>query len=283
MKKLYLVPLLVLFLHSASAVDSIQFRTVDLKNAIVELHNFGASPTSLSGWRFCTHDQNLTRQYSSTSGALSSVTLGPGESLFIHWNNDAPAEANHLNRSAASSQSDLVVGGSFATPLDATAFALGIYISSSFGSGAAIADHLQWSIGGVDNTPADERSDEAQDGGVWQSQTDWISTTAESDLIELTDTSGARLHSSANYVVSEISDFLDLPKKVVITGFNYDRNGNIMVDVEDLSEFGVDMYLLQISSNLADWTDAGISLTNSFALGGFTNFPIFFRAGAVGP
>jgi len=127
---------------------------------------------------------------------LNSQTIPPGQSLFIHFNNDASA-SNEINASTV---------GSFASPLDSGAFGLQLYFSPvSFGNGATIADHIQWSIDGEDNTSADERSDEAEAGGVWVDQSAWVSTSTNTEFILLTDATSAELHSPADYLA--VPDF----------------------------------------------------------------------------
>ena len=142
--------------------------------------------------RSCTHDENQSFQYSGSSG-LNGVTVEAGTSFYIHFNNDAAVDADHINRSS--------IGGGWATPLDSGAYGMGLYINGSFGSGAALADHVQWSHGGVDNTRADERSDEAQAGGVWTDQSLWVATSGGTTKIVLTDGSNSELHGPSDYLV----------------------------------------------------------------------------------
>ena len=172
-----------------AAPRDVQFRSVDFESSIVELHNFGEDTESLDEWRFCTHNENQMRRYSSASG-LNGLSLAPGESLFVHYLGDAPAdEANRIN-----------IPGSFALPLDRGPYGIQIYFPPiSFGNGGTIADHVQWSIDGVGNTSAAERSDEAQSGGVWTNQGAWVATSQETSSILLTDASGAILHGPDNY------------------------------------------------------------------------------------
>ena len=76
---------------------------------------------------------------------LNRVTIEAGTSLFIYFNNDAPpVGADHINRSST--------GGSWAEPFDAGAYGMGLYFQTPFENGANIADHVQWSYGGLDNT-----------------------------------------------------------------------------------------------------------------------------------
>ena len=158
------------------AFRDVQFRSIDFDTAVIELHNFGDTAEPFTNWRFCTHDDDQVRRYS-TSGALNSITLDPGESVFFHYNNDAPIGATD-----AFNISGL---GNFATALDQDSYALGIYVNSSFSNPAALVDHLQWSIDGVDNENADARSVTAVNAGLWTDEAEWISTTADTQRLEL--------------------------------------------------------------------------------------------------
>ena len=197
-KAIFVVPINVaLCIASVLAVPrDVQIRSINFQTGQIELFNFGDQQEGLDGWRFCTHDTDQRLQYSAISG-LNGVSIASGESFFIHFNNDAPAEPNRINRSGAGG-----IGGFFATPLDQGAYGIGLYFAPvSFGSGSTIADHLQWSLGGMDDDSADERSDEAQFGQLWQNQSEWISTSAGTTIIVLTDTNGGILHGPANYEV----------------------------------------------------------------------------------
>lgn len=183
-----------------SSPRDIQFRTIDIEASVMELHNFGDETEDLSSWRFCSHDESVTRRYSSSSG-LNGISLAPGESLFLHVLQDAPAD----------DPSRINFPGSIATPLDQGPYGLQIYFptssgSISFGNSNLIADHLQWAIDGVDNTRADERSDEAQSGGVWTNQNLWIATTSETTSLQLLDTTGTVLHGPENYQAVTIAE-----------------------------------------------------------------------------
>lgn len=181
----------------------VQIRSIDLTTSVMELYNSGTNSQSLAGWRFCTHDEDQVRRYSS-AGGLNSFTLAPGESLFIHFDDDAdPADPQAVNV--------ITIGGTFARPLDAAgAYGAQIYINSSFGSGAAIADHIQFSIDGVDNTSADDRSDEAE-GEVWVDQNDWVAISLDTEMIVLDAASlNNELHSPSDYSVVDpviVGDF----------------------------------------------------------------------------
>ena len=179
----------------------VQITEVNLETEVVELQNLGTGIESLNGWRFCSHNTSFVRQYSAASG-LNGISLAPGESLFVHFNNDASA-SNEINISN--------IGGNFAA-LEQGSYGLQIYFpptptgNISFGNENLIADHLQWSINGVDNATADDRSDEAEDGGVWVDQSEWISIAADTDIIRLTDLSNTQLHSPANFALGAAPD-----------------------------------------------------------------------------
>lgn len=193
MRETFVLALLsiVLFVASATAAErDIQIRSIDLQNAVIELFNFGTTDESLDRWQFCTQDDNQTRVYSSFSG-LNGVTIEAGTSFFIHFNNDAPGGPDSRNASQV---------GRFAGPLDTGPYGMSLYFPPvSFSNGNRIADHLQWSEGGVDNDRADERSDEAQAGGVWTDQSAWIATDADTIRIRLVDESGKALHGPDDY------------------------------------------------------------------------------------
>ena len=149
-----------------AAPRDVQIRSINFQTEEIELFNFGGQQEDLDGWQFCTHDDDQRLRYSSFLG-LNGVSIASGESLFIHFNNDAPAQPNRLNRSA--------LGGVFATPLDQDAYGLALYFDPvTFSLGSTMADSLQWSLGGTDDNFADERSDEAQTGGLWQNQSEWM-------------------------------------------------------------------------------------------------------------
>ncbi|MEM8835808.1 MAG: dockerin type I domain-containing protein [Planctomycetota bacterium] len=190
----------------------VQIRSVDTASGILELFNHSETDAiALDGWRFCSHDEDQIRRYSAANG-LNTIDLAPRASLFIHFNNDAPAgEADRINLTGL---------GNFALPLDNGPYAIQIYFPpTQFGNGQQIADHLQWAVDGIDNASADERSDEAQNGGVWTDQTTWISTTNDTAFIRLNDVGGNELHGPADYDVLDafpdcnengIDDFADI-------------------------------------------------------------------------
>jgi hypothetical protein len=167
--------------------------------------------------------------------------------LFVHFNNDAdPADAQAVNVST--------IGGAFAQPLDAAgAYGVQIYWQTSFGVGANIADHVQFSIDGVDNTSADDRSDEAE-GEVWNDQSEWVAVALDTERIVLNDASlNNELHSPADYTVvgpvilgdlngdgsvtfDDIPPFIDaLISGVLVPAGDIDQNG--VIDFDDIPAF----------------------------------------------
>jgi hypothetical protein len=181
------------FAYSAATVveRGIQFTEVDFVNSTMTLTNLNENEAvSLSGWRFCSHDENQTRRYSSRNG-LNNLTLMPAQTLVIEFG------------SASGDLGTIGIGalGNFAGPFDRGPYSISLYDGGSFGQGANIVDHIQWSIDGVDNTTADERSDEAQSGGVWSNQSLWVATTAETELLVLDSPSATTiLHGPASYL-----------------------------------------------------------------------------------
>ncbi len=171
---------------------NVQIRTINFQQQWVEVHNFGTQDQALDGWRFCTHDENQVRQYSSVP-AFNGVVLSAGESLFLMYNNDAVA-ANEFNISAL---------GNFAVPLDTSgAYAIQFYFQTPFGVGDNIADHLQFSTSGSDDDQADERNDEAVLGGVWADENDWVAVSSATSLIQIDENVATNdLHSSGDYGV----------------------------------------------------------------------------------
>ena len=187
----------LLFAQTAAAQISVperfvQIRSVDLTTSVLELFNSGTASQSLDGWRFCTHDEDQVRRYSNTPG-LNGFTLASGESLFVHFNNDAdPADAQAVNVST--------IGGNFAQPLDAEgAYGAQIYFQTPFGLGANIADHIQFSVDGLDDNTADDRSDEAE-GEVWVDQSEWVSISPDTEMIVL-DVLDSEINSAADFTV----------------------------------------------------------------------------------
>ena len=197
------------------AERAIQIRTIDFANQTIEVRNFGTTDQPLDGWRFCTHDESEERRYGSGTG-LNGVVLAAGESLFVMYNNDASA-ANEFNISSL---------GNFALPLDVEgAYSIQFYFQTPFGSGANIADHLQFSLGGLDNSIADTRSSIAE-GEVWSDQNAWISVSESTVFILLNE--GAEMSE-----INSPDDFAVLDELVLLGDVNMDGS----VDFLDIAPF----------------------------------------------
>ncbi len=194
-----------------AAERDVQIRSVDLDAGVIELHNFGTTDEDLTGYRFCTHDEDQIRQYSAAVG-FTGVTIEAGTSLFVHFNNDAPGGTDTIDRST--------LGGVFAMPLDQGPYGMGLYFPPvMFGDGNTIADHLQWSIDAVHDASADERSDEAVIGGVWVNESMWIATQSDTSRIRLLDDGGGVLHGPLDYVAQPAPTPLDDPiPEAIATG-----------------------------------------------------------------
>ncbi len=176
----------------------VQVLSVDFDTSVIELFNFAEVDVDLTGWRFCTHDFNEVRRYTSAAG-LTGVTIEAGTSIFIHHANDAPADPDRINRST--------LAGNFATPLDQDAFGMQFFFPSmkggvSFGNSALIADHIQWNINGASVGSAQFRTKQAVGQGLWSATGDFIVTAAETLRIDLTDLSGDIAGSPAEYDVT---------------------------------------------------------------------------------
>ncbi|MBZ0173409.1 MAG: hypothetical protein K8E66_13580, partial [Phycisphaerales bacterium] len=130
----------------------VQFKSLDLGTNVLEVHNFGATAMPLDGWRFCSHSSGQARRYTAAA-SLNGVSLDPAESMFIHMNNDAPAGDLNFNAS------DL---GNFANNFGQGPFAIQFFWPNggtlSFASTDDMVDHVQWSVGGVNNPIAATRS-----------------------------------------------------------------------------------------------------------------------------
>ena len=175
----------------------VQFRSIDLENSVIELHNFGSGDQALDGWRFCTHSNAQARRYTA-SGGLNGVTVPASGSVFIYLNNDAPAKPGNLNAA------DL--GGAFASNFGQGPYALQLFWpnggSLSFGSTDDMVDHAQWSVGGVANAVAQSRSQQAVNAGLWTAANDFVVTSGNSEAIDLIP-QGGEFHGPSDYTVTE--------------------------------------------------------------------------------
>ena len=223
--------IVVLCAESKGDERDIQLTSIDFNTDIIELHNFGSIDQPLDGWRFCTHnDDQGERRYTSVGG-LNGVTIEAGTSLFIWVGNNGPQDSDNLDVSQ--------MGGNFATTLDQGPYSINLYWpnggSLSFSQPTDMVDHMQWNIGGIGSTAADVRNIVAENAGLWVDDAQWISTTANTSRLELTDPNGGLLHGPSDYLVVE-------PSAADFTG-----DGNVD---------GADLDLWELSYNLNDGADA---------------------------
>jgi hypothetical protein len=199
------------------APRDVQFKSVDFSTSVIEVHNYGAGAEDLTGFRFCTSSPTQVRVYT-TVGGLNGVTLQPGESLFVHLNNDAPM-GDPLRRNASSI-------GNFTGGFAPTAYGLSIYSPPiGFANAASMVDHVMWNIDGVSNTQAATRAGVAVTAGLWNSATAFVSTAADTTRINLLDASGGMLlHGPSDYEV--LGAPVDCPG---------DANGDNTVNFTDLN------------------------------------------------
>ncbi len=192
--------------NANAGVRDIQIVNVDFPTQVMTLSNLGDTPQALDGYRLCASNSTDIAQYTNSDG-FDGITLMPGETLDIHFLNDAPGGAGSINLE------DLGANplGFNAVPLDPTPYGMGLYWQAAanidFGNPANIADYIQWTnnpnVNFPGNLAADFRADEAVAGGTWTDIQDWIITTMSSESIELDDLSGAELQGSDDYTVNE--------------------------------------------------------------------------------
>jgi len=203
----------------------IQIRSVDVEHGIIELFNFDVAEHELSGWQFCTHDENEIRRCTDSSG-LDDVRIEAGTPLYVHLNNDAPpGDPDRINRSS------LGPPVAFALPLDTGPYSMQLHFPPvNFENGATIADHLQWNVLGTPGDITADRSDEAEAGGVWTNQRKWIVTRPDTDMVRLTGLSGAALHGPGDYEALGPAPPPDAEMIVFLTGqieAGFDTHGTL--------------------------------------------------------
>ena len=216
----------------------VQVRSVDFTTGQVELYNYGLGTpgaVDLSGWRLCTHDSSVVRRYTSSTG-LNGISLGVGKSLVIDFSNtinDEIVDGNVFRKVSS-------LGGTAAT-LNRAEFIFGIYVATPFSDGDNIADHLQWSTDGVDvDAPDDnQRSQAAQDGGVWADKDVWLATAADTETIVLNDSAETVINNiAANFTVSGPITGAECPDSLLINELDADTNSVDMLEFVELFDGG---------------------------------------------
>jgi hypothetical protein len=176
----------------------VQISKIDFTNGLLVLTNFGPTDVDLSGWRFCSHDADQLRVYTSSAG-MNGVTIESGTSIQIHFNDDAPVGPDFVNRTTL---------GNFALPLDSDAYGIQLYFpgttgSISFADSTLIADHVQWRLAGGGAGLSETRTAQAVGQFLWTATGDFVETTVDSTAINLLDLLGGRLHGPADYEAVE--------------------------------------------------------------------------------
>lgn len=139
----------LLALTPASSQASVVFSNVSIANNTITITNSSDSENvDLSGWRFCSHDLDSARRYTSTS-FLNGISLAAGESLTF--------EASAINA---------------AGPFQNNAFSIGLYSDDdgalSFGSANDLAAFVQFTSGEFDNLGSSQaRTATAIAAGLW--------------------------------------------------------------------------------------------------------------------
>ncbi|MEM9065399.1 MAG: GC-type dockerin domain-anchored protein [Planctomycetota bacterium] len=235
---------------------SVQIRSIDFENGLIELFNFASVGVDLSGWRFCTHDFDQNLRYTSPAG-LNGVTIPTGESFVIHFNNDADiSDPLAINRSAL---------GAFAEPLDQDAYGMQLFFpgssgSVSFGNSTLIADHLQWNLDGAGVGQSETRTAQAVSEGLWTSNGDFISTENDSILIDLIDLSGDEAGGPSEYAVS--APVVECIPDVTTTGATLEGQPGFGVPdgAADLDDLGFFLGLWLVGDLQTDFTTTGATL-----------------------
>lgn len=164
---------------AGDAVESIQIRSIDFDTQVLELYNFGAGTQPLDGWRFCSHDELDGFDYTSSNG-LDGQSIASGDSLFIHWNNDAVGpDALNIADLGGAAVDDLTSNSA------GSAVSIGLFRTAPFGSSDNLVDHIQYSFGGADVGGATPRGGVAEGADLWTLPTDWIAVDAASTSVFL--------------------------------------------------------------------------------------------------
>lgn len=196
----------------------VQIVRVNFADGTIEISNTTSESIDLDGWRFCSHDFNEARRYTS-AGGLNGFSLDAGQSLTVFTNNDKPASfPSGVNRS------DL--GGAMAGPLDQDAFGMQLFFPGDdgvvrFGDSSDIADCIQWNVDGRGVGTAEQRTAQAVSQGLWTAVGDFIVTQTDSVEIELVSDIGELLHGPANYMVTNPVCRADLDMDGLLTIFDF--------------------------------------------------------------
>ncbi|GHC54860.1 hypothetical protein [Roseibacillus persicicus] len=150
------------------AHGAIVFSQIDLVNNTITLTNTGASAVDLGGWRFCSHDIDSVRVYSSSS-QFNGISILSNESYVVDTT-DIP----------------------FAGLLGGNTLSVGLYNdldgSLSFGSANDLSAFIQFAPEGTTEVGnAEFRTHTAVEAGLWDANGSFVQVGADDTLIQLND------------------------------------------------------------------------------------------------
>lgn len=158
----------MLTLSCSFAQGAVVFSEINLTNNTITLTNTDASAVDLGGWRFCSHDFDSARVYSSASH-FNGVSIAAGESLVIDTTTIP-----------------------FAGLLDGSILSVGLYNdldgALSFGSANDLSAFVQFSPIGTTNVgSAETRTGTAVAAGLWDAPGSFVELGAGDSIIRLND------------------------------------------------------------------------------------------------
>lgn len=176
----------------------IQVRSADFGCGVLEIFNFNDVDVDLSGWTLLTEDFNQFQQKSAANG-LDGVVIEAQTSIFVHYNDDAPAgDPDRLNRSE--------IGGNFALPFEPKVYVVQLLAPKPSESlPYALADHIQWKIVGQGKGVAGTKTSQAVSADLWTASLDFIGTTSATTRIDLVDLTGNDFGDPDEYLVQDAS------------------------------------------------------------------------------
>ncbi|MDB4265471.1 PEP-CTERM sorting domain-containing protein [bacterium] len=156
-------------LSGALAQSAIVFSELDLVNNTITLTNTGSSAVDIGGWRFCSHDLEDIKRYSSSTFFADGVSIIGLGSLVV----DATS---------------VILAG----PLAANTMSIGLYNdldgALSFGSPDDLSAFIQFTPeGNTDFGNAEERTGTAVTADLWDAEGSFVEVGAADTFIRLDD------------------------------------------------------------------------------------------------
>jgi len=154
----------LLAISSSLTNAAVVFSELDLVNNTITLTNTDNSVVDLGGWRFCSHDTDSSRVYSSSS---------------------------HFNGTSIAANGSLVIDTTsipFAGLLGGNTMSVGLYVNSSFGSSDALEAFIQFGPEGTSGGGSPEtRTQTAVNAGLWDATGSFVQVGATDTSILLND------------------------------------------------------------------------------------------------